>query len=280
MTVPGVVLIFAGTYIFVLALSAGEVGAAWIQAIGTVMALIGAIYLPIIHGDHLATKRELMILGQMRLIAEDCYEKLWMLSNCFLLADRESQAIGAYLSHGRAQEWGAIVTALNQIPLHEVPPEHVGTLAVMRNAAAQAVFVCSLLDKWIVDASHPGIIELLRGRRDILAIKKAKLPWPAGVPDTVDRDNQERGRNYEMATPPLGSINVLGLKVYRQYFGMTATGPEWVRVQIVSPLGNECAHSFQLEKDLPPGWADMAGAEAAVRDKAEEYIKDFCAQDY
>lgn len=53
-TVPGVVLIFAATYIVVLAVNAGEVGAAWVQAVGSVAAILAAIW--IANRQHLEIK--------------------------------------------------------------------------------------------------------------------------------------------------------------------------------------------------------------------------------
>lgn len=55
-TVPGAVVVFAVTYVLVLAINAGVVGAAWVQAVGSVLALIGAIFLPMAHSDRVAKK--------------------------------------------------------------------------------------------------------------------------------------------------------------------------------------------------------------------------------
>lgn len=214
------------------------------------------------------------------MIAEDCYEKLWLLSNCFLSPDKEDKIIASYLSHGRVQEWDSIVTALNQIPLHEVPPEHVETLAVMRNATGQAVFVCGLLKEWMLESSHPEIVELLRARRDLLALKKALLPWPEGVPDRVDRRNQDSGLGFEKNFPIPNPIVMDGAKVYSRYFYDGSSCPEWVWVQIVFPYGDSPPFNFQLEKELPPGWISMDGAKLAVREKASEIIGDIHSDSY
>ncbi|WP_417312223.1 hypothetical protein [Ectopseudomonas khazarica] len=42
-TVPGALLIFAATYMVMLAVDAGEVGAAWVQAVGSVTAILVAV---------------------------------------------------------------------------------------------------------------------------------------------------------------------------------------------------------------------------------------------
>lgn len=44
-TVPGVVLVFAATYVLMLAVNAGEVGAAWVQAVGSVVAILFSVYI-------------------------------------------------------------------------------------------------------------------------------------------------------------------------------------------------------------------------------------------
>lgn len=273
-TVPGAVLVFATTYVLMLAVHAGEAGAAWVQAIGSIMALIGAIYLPIVHGDHVVKKRQQNVLCQMRLLAEDCYENLWKLTNCFLLAEKESQIIDAYLAYGKANEWDAIVTALNQIAIHDVPPDHLQTLTIMRTAAAHAVFVCGCLRAWKTDGSNPEVVELLRSRRDKLGIKKSSLPWSEGVTGAIDNESQKRGIEYERERPPLNPMYMHGVKVYRQYIGINRGSPEAVRVQIVFPYGEDGLITFVLDREGCPGWQTLDEAEDAVRIKAMECISD------
>lgn len=48
-TVPGFVVVFAATYVLVLAMNAGETGAAWVQAIGSIAAIIAAWVIPYRH---------------------------------------------------------------------------------------------------------------------------------------------------------------------------------------------------------------------------------------
>lgn len=45
LTVPGAVLVFAFTYLIMLAVNAGETGAAWVQAVGSVCAILVAIWI-------------------------------------------------------------------------------------------------------------------------------------------------------------------------------------------------------------------------------------------
>ncbi|MFI8736553.1 hypothetical protein ACIGKM_11630 [Ectopseudomonas toyotomiensis] len=54
-TVPGVVSIFAATYVVMLAVNAGEVGAAWVQAVGSVVAILAAWIIP--HRHELAKEQ-------------------------------------------------------------------------------------------------------------------------------------------------------------------------------------------------------------------------------
>lgn len=54
-TVPGVVLIFSATFIVMLAVNAGEVGAAWVQAVGSVVAILAAWIIP--HRHELAKEK-------------------------------------------------------------------------------------------------------------------------------------------------------------------------------------------------------------------------------
>ena len=55
-TVSGVLIVFAATYVLMLAVHAGETGAAWIQAFGSIGAILAATY--IAHQDRRAVRQQ------------------------------------------------------------------------------------------------------------------------------------------------------------------------------------------------------------------------------
>lgn len=63
-TVPGVVIIFAATWVFMLAVEAGQQGAAWIQAFGSIAAILAATH--IAHEDRRAEARREHKRGQVQ----------------------------------------------------------------------------------------------------------------------------------------------------------------------------------------------------------------------
>jgi hypothetical protein len=66
-TVPGVVLIFAATYVLMLAVNAGEAGATWVGAIGSVGAILGGfagLYFQQRHQQHEQDRRAYALMNK------------------------------------------------------------------------------------------------------------------------------------------------------------------------------------------------------------------------
>lgn len=177
-----------------------------------------------------------MTLGQLRLLSEECYEKMWMLSNCFLNPQRQSHAIELFLSSGRGEEWQALDRAVTQYPLELVPAEHLSGLNNLRNSVSHALLVCRRLSEWKDGSSNPELVGILRGRRDLLGITKDALPWPEGNKVLLDRFHQERGIAAELANPPARPVMRSGAKVYVTWFG-PKEHPDSAMVQILMPYG-------------------------------------------
>ncbi|MEK8080736.1 hypothetical protein [Pseudomonas sp. XK-1] len=244
---------------------------AWVQAIGTVLALIGAAALPIYHSRHAELRRERTAAGQLRLLSEECYEKLWMLSNCFLNREREGHAIELFISAGRPEEWQVLELAVSQYPMELVPAKHLSALNTLRNSVSHARLICSQLRDWKEGGSNPGSVSLLRSRRDLLGITKDALPWPDGAAVLLDKFHQERGCAAELSSPPPGPVNRSGAKVYITWLG-PKTQPHSAMVQIVWPYGEPEVTNFTYEGQEQMGWENRAAAEKTLWSKIDEVI--------
>nr|WP_256834516.1 hypothetical protein [Pseudomonas oleovorans] len=278
-TVPGVVSIFAATYFVMLAVNAGEVGAAWVQAVGSILALVGAIYLPIIHSKQLEKQREEQSLGQLRVLVEDCYEKLWALTNCFIFPEKERRQMTLYLHYGRTAEWAHLEMAVNQYPLELVPADHLSTLVVLRQAVSQALSISNQLPKWKEDASNPEVIDTLKGRRDLLSLKKASLPWPKGLREQQDRYHQDRGARLEKGVNQPAMRERFGYKVYIRWPVPDPDGCTSSAYYVIIPPDNgEEILTGYVESDNYPEWTSRDSATPIIWRLAchriDEHIED------
>ena len=122
-TVPGVVIIFAATYILMLAVHAGETGAAWIQAFGSIGAILAAAY--IASQDRRETRerevrKETVICLALLIKVQDARNVVWALNLSFMhdynanrtiAADRVKSGIAAldvHIQHLRAVDLASL----------------------------------------------------------------------------------------------------------------------------------------------------------------------------
>jgi len=268
------IVLFGIFWALVYAPWGSESAPAWVQAIGSVLAIIGAVCLPIIHSQHTAKEAEAKVIGQLRIICEDCYEQMWALTALFSVPGKDCSSISAYLSNGRDKDWLPIKKAVSGFNITDIPPEHIKAFSTLQLAIEQSTFVLSQLRAWVDEgSSHPEIVVTLRARRDLLALTKASLHWPEGVSDKRDRHFQTTYSAIELANPPLEPMNIHGAKVYRRYsWDNGRSYPSHVVFQVVFQYGDEHPIEHLLEADLPPTWRTFDSAEAAVRHGAEQYI--------
>lgn len=273
-TVPGVVLVFAGTFCLVLAMESGEAGAAWVQAIGSVLALAGAAWLPIIHNRQAAKDRVQNTLQQIRMIAEDSYENMWLLTNLFYDPEKEAQLMQGYLRAGRDRDWSPIKTALSLLSTTDISAQHVRHLALIRGAVEYAEFVAQQLPAWILEgSSNPEVLVTLRAKRTLLALVKQDLPWPADVREG-DKYAQISGQHQELTSGQPGPLDIDGVKVYLFYVrGEGQAGPAGVHFQVVFPFGSDHPKRHTIWCwDEHRGWSTYAEALEVVRQYAISYI--------
>lgn len=268
-----VIGVFVVVWALIYAPWGDESAPAWVQAVGSVFALIGAIWLPIIHSEHAEKNKKARVIGQLRMIAEDCYEQMWEVTSLFSHPGRDAAVINAYLRNGCEKKFLPVERAVAGFAIADVPPEHISSFSVLQRAVEQTSFVISLLPAWSEEGScHPEITVAFRASRDLLGLIKAQLEWPAGVTDSGDKHFQIRYAALEARRPPLEPMFITGAKVFRRYSWGGENYPSHVHYQIVYPYGDEHPVEHLLEADFPPGWRDIRQAESVVRKAAEDEI--------
>ncbi|MFG5863666.1 hypothetical protein [Metapseudomonas sp. CR1201] len=249
-----------------------EGASGWVQAFGSVIAIVAAGFFPIWHSSVMQKERETRLLELMRVLADEGLESMWLLSNTFVLPEHEVSNMRAYLEHHRQRDWEPLLASLGQVPVAEIPPAKASEFGKMLNAVQFGANVASLLPKWIEEgSSHPGVLETFRAKRALLSLIRAGLPVPHGVKDEIV-DAQARGQGHERFIPP---YTIAGFKVYRRYYWYHVREgdfPRKVMIQVVPPhSGGD--HPWTIIHGAPrAGWPDIYRAEDSVREVVGEYI--------
>lgn len=270
-TVPGAVVVFAATYILMLAVNAGDAGANWVQAIGSIIAIVAAGYFPIWHSKVERKNHQQRLLELMRVLSDDSAEALWLLSNSFVMPEFEVEWMRQYLQNHRDRDWEPLLNGLSQVPVAEIPPERVSELGRIRDAVQFGASVATMLPKWIDEgSSHPKVLETLRAKRDLLMLIRGGLPSPSGV---VERqvDAQQRGQRHEQF---VGADSISDFSVYKRFhYYRCEPGqvPDCVQVQIVAPYGDSHPTTFVIEAP-EGGWIDIYHAQREIRARAQDCI--------
>jgi hypothetical protein len=163
LTVAGAVVVFALTFILMLAVSAGQTGAAWVQAVGSIVAIVGAAAFPYMHeADKVRLQRD-RLRSLLLLLARDQLEPLRMLSSTVQksVGDSSKERICSYLDGGWHFFWPAHQEALNAIPIADLEPYQVSVLGSLKVSAMSASEIISQLDHWDI-SGHSQIAYLVR----------------------------------------------------------------------------------------------------------------------
>lgn len=225
-------------------LNSSEV-ASWVQAVGSVAAIVAAAFIPIWHERVSSRKREEKLVGILRVLTLDAQQKLWLLSSTFMSVQAEVKQMQEYLNSQRQKEWGGLVSAVAQIPIAELPPLKVEGLGILRDAVSFGEYVAGLLPTWIEEgSSHPDVVVAFRGKRDLLDLIKSTMPNPSGF--FHDTPEWVRTSQYaEMRRPDPNPIYVRDVKIYRRY--------SWDGFEQKVPSG------YQLNYYFPNGSFERAG---------------------
>jgi hypothetical protein len=244
LSVQNVVLALSFIYLgFLLvrtySLNSGEV-ASWVQAIGSIAAIVAAAFIPIWHARVSIQQKENQLVGTLRVLALDAQEKLWMLSNSFLSVDSEQSMMREYLNAQRQTEWGGLISAVDQIPIAELPPARVMDLGILREAVGFGAYVASLLPKWLSEGcSHPDVVVAFKGKRDLADFCLSTMPNPTGSLHST-QEWVRKSMYQEIQRPNPNPMYIQGVKVYRRYSWADAEFdmPSAYQLQYVFPNGS------------------------------------------
>jgi hypothetical protein len=274
-SVQNVVLGLSLAFVAILAirtfgLNSGEV-ASWVQAFGSVAAIVFAAYLPIWHGRVSLKRRQDSLAEIMRVISDDAIESLCLLSSTFLCPERERSQMAKYEIFHRGRDWAALVDQLAQIPVAELSPTSARDLSYLKDAVSFGSFVASKIPDWIKDGGHsrPDVVRVLRAKRDLVGLIRSRLPVPYGLTSPELTHAQLVCQVSEMRRPSLEPLVIDDAEIYRRYVWKheLSAVPDYVYVQGIYAYMDGFGPSI-IDNDGT--WLNFLAA--------DEYVKAMCRQ--
>lgn len=234
-SVQNIVLLIAGLFVLALFdLNKGEL-ASWVQAIGSIAAIVFAAYLPMWHGQVALKRRQNSLAEIMRVISDDATESLCLLSGNFLCPERERSQMAKYEIFHRGRDWAALSEQLAQIPVAELSPNSARDLSYLKDAVSFGSFVASKIPEWIKDGGHsrPDVVRVLRAKRDLVGLIRSRLPVPHGLTSPAIMHAQSTCQVSEIRRPPLEPLVLEDAEIYRRYVWKHELSaiPDYVYVQ-------------------------------------------------
>jgi len=146
--------------------SAGSVAAAaWIQAIGSILAIVGAGLFPYFHEAKKNRDRSYRLRSIMLMLAKNQKEQLRLLHSTLFNAVKDfgEDSINPYITNRWHMKWPAHIEALRSIPMSDLDPDQVYMLNEMKVGADFAWSVCSQLEDWnVIGDREQEIIQQLK----------------------------------------------------------------------------------------------------------------------
>lgn len=243
----------------------------WVQAVGSVVAILAAGYFPLRHLELQKRKREESLLELLRVLGAQASAPIWLLTNSFLTPEYEELLMREYIQGHFIKDYEPLLAALDQMPVAEMPPERVIDLARIRSALQFAEGVASQLPEWLkLGSSNPATVATLKVKRDMLDMTVDSIPAASGLPN-LDNPARLLGQFGERNLEP--SV-YWDCKVYRQYYWRDGQEvPQQVRVQIIKPDTAEHPYTYEINALGPEGWDTFEEAERNVRISAEGIIR-------
>lgn len=273
LSLPNVITIASVILVFYLVAKPNSAEmASWVQAIGSIVAIVVAAYLPIWHAKVALKRRQESLAETLRVISEDAVESLCLLANIFYSPEHEGSQMASYQNFHRGREWDSLVDQLGQIPVAELSPTAARDLSYLKDAVDFGSYVASLIPKWIDKYrghSEPDVIRVLRAKRDIACLTRSRLPVPQGMVLPCMTHSQNSGNRAEMDRPPLEPIIFSEGEIYRRYvWGADSNSvPEYVYIYGVYAYIKNFGPNIIRKEDK---WSTF--------EEAEIYIKLMCAQ--
>lgn len=254
-------IIIPSTWLLVISLNwvglSGSDATGWVQAIGSILAIIAAGCFPLFHSKISSRKREEQLTGTLRVLMTETLEKLWQLSALFAKFEEEVVEMRDYLRHQRERQWRGLIAAIEQIPIAELPSHNVSDVGHLRDAAEFGSYVAGCLADWVQHGSSlQNVVQALRVKRDALMSSRAAIPQ-SGITDP-NWDWVIRLQNYEVerAEPEVITRNMI--KVYRRYAWRSTWGdiPIGFRLQYHFPNGDIVTSNERFFGWVGPGDLD------------------------
>lgn len=220
LNLPNLVTAVACLVIFVMVVGTDSSDlASWVQAVGSVVAIAFAAYLPGRHAEIALKRRHESLAKIMRVIADDAVESLFMLSNAFLRPERESQQMARYQNFHRGREWLSLIEQVAQIPVAELTPKNARELSQLKDAINFGAFVAEQIPNWIKagGVSKPDVLRVLRAKRDLAALIRSGLPGPEGIFSHKMTPAQAVASLAELHRPPIEPMQFPEGDIYRRY---------------------------------------------------------------
>lgn len=170
-------------------LSLTEQPSNWVQAVGSVLALVGASLLPIWHFDRAKRQKDHEVLQLMSALAIREKEMFAMLLGCFAI-DGDLEYANSYIRNGRVYEWEPMVLALNQFPLQDLPAARAADFITLRDAAQYALYMAYRVKDFSIFSDEERFkIQTLNAKSALVSLIAVRLPDPhdAVIISTVSR---------------------------------------------------------------------------------------------
>ena len=244
--------------------------ASWVQALGSVVAIVFAAYLPIWHSKVSLKRRQDSLAEIMRVLSDEAVESLYLLSNVFYRPDRESTQMASYQKFHRGRDWASQIDQLAQIPVAELSPLAARDLSYLKDAVSFGAYVASLIPSWIEKNrgySHPDVVRVLRAKRDIAALVRSRLPAPLGLKLPDMTQSQRIGILAELKRPPSEPVIVEDGEIYRRYV--------WASDSDLVPEYAYIYGAYTYVDGFGP-WIVENDGKWATFEQAEFYIKGMC----
>lgn len=142
--------------------------AGWAQAVGAIIAVVGAAAFPYWHEAEKDRRKSERLRQVLLLLAGNQQEQLRLLYSTLFNAsvDFGERTLTPYLENGWHLKWPPHIEALSSIPITDLDPGQVHMLGEMKVGAAFAWSICERLNSWEI-----------WGEREQLEIKRLHHYW-------------------------------------------------------------------------------------------------------
>ncbi|WP_188036039.1 hypothetical protein [Pseudomonas sp. EZ-C24] len=271
MSIPNAITLFSIILIFfVWARPTSSELASWVQALGSIAAIVVAAYFPIWHSNRSIELKRKSLAEILRVISDDATESLHLLANLFYCPERERQEMMRYEMFHRGRAWQALTDQLAQIPVAELTPQLARDLSYVKDAVDFGAFVAAKIPEWMKmgGSSRPDVVRVLRSKRDLVGLIRSRLPVPPGILSAELTQTQLATQVYEMKRPPCEPLLVEDAEIYWRYVwdDYRWSLPNRVYIHGIYPYLN----------DFGPSMIELSPMLGGIQE-IEEFVKGYCS---